>query len=84
MPRPRNNTPRPLKTAPGQFTGHVGRLDSNYRGGDSTKISQAWRDKPSDRFDWDKALTLHALAMQQLGYTLSTQQQQRIDDHEKR
>lgn len=43
---------------------------ANYRG-----------PKPSDDFDWDKALYLNALTLRELGYKLTPQQQKRIDDH---
>lgn len=37
---------------------------------------------PSLEFDWGRALYLQARTFQQLGYTLTTEQQKRIDDHE--
>lgn len=35
--------------------------------------------RPSQDFNWDKALTLHALAVWDLGYPLSAEQKRRIE-----
>ena len=35
-------------------------------------------DRPSQRFDWDAALTLHARSMDDLGYKLSKEQKRRL------
>lgn len=36
---------------------------------------------PSDEYDWDAALYRYAMIMRSRGYTLSEQQQKRIEQH---
>jgi hypothetical protein len=64
-------------------------LGTRY-GGRDTRVSNALRNydairnpgaRPSAEFDWEPALVGFARLMAELGYPLSTQQQQRIDDH---
>jgi hypothetical protein len=68
-------TPRPLRTA---FTDHS-RVQRPQRDYALTSIAPGGR--PIQDFDWDHALTLHALAMWSLGYQLSEQQKLRIEDY---
>lgn len=48
---------------------------------DHDAYARNWGDRPSERFEWDRSLTLHAIAMRDLGYPLSDDQKRRIDDH---
>lgn len=69
---PARRTPRPLRSAY-RPTG-----DGRIRDYTNFKYSG---NRPSLDFDWDSALYKHALTMRKLGYTLTEQQQKRIDDH---
>jgi hypothetical protein len=71
---PARRTPRPLVGT--QRPRHIGKPDMRDYSG-----FKFLGNRPSQRFDWDAALYRHALIMRDLGYKLSPQQQQRIDDH---
>jgi hypothetical protein len=54
---------------------------ANARGRANSAKTHRLTEHASARFDWDKALYLHALAMWSLGYELSAQQKRRIENH---
>lgn len=68
-------TPRPLLGAKPRRVGRPDMRDySNSRSNNPGKT-------PSREYDWDTALYKNALTMRACGYTLSAEQQKRIDDH---
>lgn len=74
MPARRMNGPMRLKaTVPGRDTPHDG-LPPSW----ASRRNNNPGARPSEDFNWDKALTLHAQAMRDLGYTLSDDQKKRI------
>lgn len=73
-PRPRLPIARPMKTEPRKTTPRP--VPRNYA---ALKFKGA---TPSVDFDWDAALYRYAVTMRGLGYTLTEEQQKRIDDHD--
>lgn len=55
---------------------------ANQRGREASAATHS-QPRPSELFDWDKALLLHALAMWDLGYPLSADQKRRIENSAK-
>lgn len=66
--------PRPMRTA---YSPPRGKPDMR----DYSALRQQRGATPSQDFDLDNALYLHALSMRELGYQLMPEQQRRIDDH---
>lgn len=85
---PRNNfTTRPLRTDRAHGTGmnrnHYDRPDSKKRGMAKGQAVQN-NPLPSERFDWNRSMLLHALDMRDLGYDLSPEQYKLVYDHDHR
>lgn len=64
---------RPLRTEAWQ-----GRDDSRSRGRKASTHTHQAHAQPSELFDWDTALFLHAETMKKLGYPLSKSQKEML------
>lgn len=80
--KPRGLIPRPMRTQPLPHNKTQPPVEQGYMKRKADEPGHKWR-KPSDDFDWDRAFTLNAITLRDLGYDLTPQQQKRVDDHER-